>query len=107
MKKKLKEVAFEKFPVILDKFNEPVKNNGGYFVGGKVKEECVRCRVVTIDYFEFTTVVYMFQKQFDTDIYFLRRCTTLVRKFTNIIFLTEIKNFYRFVEKCLQEKINK
>ena len=38
VKEKLKEVAFKKFPVILDKLNEQVKNNGGYFVGGKVKE---------------------------------------------------------------------
>ncbi|XP_076287867.1 glutathione S-transferase S1 [Lasioglossum baleicum] len=35
-KAKLKEVAFEKLPVYLDKLNEQVKKNGGYFVGGKL-----------------------------------------------------------------------
>ena len=35
-KAKLKEIAFKKLPVYLDKFEEQVKNNGGYFVNGKL-----------------------------------------------------------------------
>nr|XP_033326630.1 glutathione S-transferase-like [Megalopta genalis] len=35
-KAKLKETAFQKLPVYLDKLNEQVKKNGGYFVGGKL-----------------------------------------------------------------------
>ena len=35
-KAKLKEIAFTKLPVYLDKFEEQVKNNGGYFVNGKL-----------------------------------------------------------------------
>ncbi|XP_076656366.1 uncharacterized protein LOC143361011 [Halictus rubicundus] len=35
-KAKLKEVAFQKLPVYLDKLNEQVKKNGGYLVGGKL-----------------------------------------------------------------------
>nr|XP_033335198.1 glutathione S-transferase-like [Megalopta genalis] len=35
-KAKLKEAAFQKLPVYLDKFNEQVKKNGGHFVGGKL-----------------------------------------------------------------------
>ncbi|XP_076673268.1 glutathione S-transferase-like [Andrena cerasifolii] len=35
-KAKLKEIALKKLPVYLDKFEEQVKNNGGYFVNGKL-----------------------------------------------------------------------
>lgn len=35
-KAKLKEIAFKKLPVYLDKFEEQVKDNGGYFVNKKV-----------------------------------------------------------------------
>lgn len=35
-KAKLKETAFQKLPVYLDKLNEQVKKNGGYFAGGKL-----------------------------------------------------------------------
>ncbi|KAL0132501.1 hypothetical protein PUN28_000326 [Cardiocondyla obscurior] len=35
-KEKLKEIAFEKWPYYLNKFEEQVKKNGGYFVGGKL-----------------------------------------------------------------------
>ncbi|XP_078046054.1 glutathione S-transferase-like [Augochlora pura] len=35
-KAKLKETAFQKLPIYLDKLNEQVKKNGGYFVGGKL-----------------------------------------------------------------------
>lgn len=34
--KKLKQVAFEKLPFFLDKFEAQVKKNDGYLVGGKV-----------------------------------------------------------------------
>ncbi|TGZ53160.1 glutathione S-transferase-like [Temnothorax longispinosus] len=36
LKEKLKETAFEKWPYYLDKFEEQVKKNGGYFVNGKL-----------------------------------------------------------------------
>lgn len=35
-KEKLKKIAFEKLPYYLDKFEEQVKKNGGYFVNAKV-----------------------------------------------------------------------
>ena len=35
-KAKLKEIAFQKLPFYLDKFEAQVKNNGGYFINGKV-----------------------------------------------------------------------
>ncbi|XP_011055451.1 PREDICTED: uncharacterized protein LOC105146708 [Acromyrmex echinatior] len=35
-KAKLKEIAFQKLPFYLDKFEAQVKNNGGYFINGKL-----------------------------------------------------------------------
>ncbi|XP_011698167.1 PREDICTED: glutathione S-transferase-like [Wasmannia auropunctata] len=35
-KAKLKETAFQKWPIYLDKFEAQVKKNGGHFVGGKL-----------------------------------------------------------------------
>ncbi|XP_071568381.1 glutathione S-transferase-like isoform X1 [Temnothorax nylanderi] len=35
-KEKLKETAFEKWSLFLDKFEDQVKKNGGYFVNGKL-----------------------------------------------------------------------
>ncbi|XP_032666452.1 glutathione S-transferase-like [Odontomachus brunneus] len=36
IKEKFKQIAFEKYPVCLSKFEEQVKKNGGYFVGKKL-----------------------------------------------------------------------
>lgn len=35
-KAKFKEIAFQKLPFYLDKFEAQIKNNGEYFVNGKV-----------------------------------------------------------------------
>jgi glutathione S-transferase len=35
-KEKFKQIAFEKLPIYLDKFEEQVKKNGGHFVRGKL-----------------------------------------------------------------------
>jgi len=35
-KANLKEIAYKKLPFYLDKFETQVKNNGGYFIRGKV-----------------------------------------------------------------------
>lgn len=43
IKEKLREIAFGKLPFYLDKFEEQVKGNGGYFVRGKVTICCYYC----------------------------------------------------------------